>query len=233
MHARKTGYLAVLVAAAIAISASAAVAASPTDADAPLTTDHLILDGVPVEVQVDVNGEAAAQLLGDLLDAVADVAQEQAAVAMEAGGGPVPPHVAAIATPLIEPAKNVLKSITRVSVVVMKPGESANPAEIADYYKALMTGRGWTPMVTVRAEDGEHVLVLTAPGGKGIFANVVERNEVVVAMMTTTEPLGNLLAEIVRAGGGHALQGLMAQAAKSRPAPPPPAETPAEPAPEE
>lgn len=231
MHARKTGYLAVLVAAAIAISVSAAVAAPP--ADAPLTTDHLLLDGVQVEVQVDVNGEAAAQLLGDLLDAVAEVAQEQAAVAVEAGAGPVPPHIAAIATPLIEPAKNVIKSITRVSVVVMKPGESANRAEIADYYAALMAGRGWTPMVTVRAEGDTQVRVLTAPGGKGIFANVVESDEVVVAMITTTEPLGDLLAQIVRAGGGHALQGLMMQAAKSRPAPPPPADAEAEPAPEE
>ncbi len=233
MHARKTGYLAILVAAALAISASATVAAPPTDADAPLTTDHLILEGVPVEVQVDVNGEAAAQLLGDLLDAVAEVAQEQAAVAVEAGGGPVPPHVAAIATPLIEPAKNVLKSITRASVVVMKPGDSLDPDETMSYYLALMTDRGWTPMVTVRAEDGERVLVLTAPGGKGIFANVVESDEVVVAMLTTTEPLGDLLAQIVRAGGGHALQGLMMQAAKSKPAPPPPAEAAAEPAPEE
>ncbi|GEM_PF-2281798 len=221
--------------AAAVLAASAAVAAPLPAADAPLTTDHLIYQDTDIEVQVDVNGEAAVQLIGGLLDALAETAHEQAALIGEGGAGPVPPHVAAIAAPLIEPAKNVIKSITRVSVLVMKPGDSINPDEAATYYHDLMTSRGWTPMIRVRSKGEERVLVLVAPGGKGVFVNVVESNEMVVAMVATTEPLGDLLAQVVRAGGGQVLQGIMAHAAQPKPAPEPPAseESPAEESPSE
>ena len=210
--------------AAAVLAASAAVAAPLPAADAPLTTDHLIYQDTDIEVQVDVNGEAAVQLIGGLLDALAETAHEQAALIGEGGAGPVPPHVAAIAAPLIEPAKNVIKSITRVSVLVMKPGDSINPDEAATYYHDLMTSRGWTPMIRVRSKGEERVLV-----------NVVESNEMVVAMVATTEPLGDLLAQVVRAGGGQVLQGIMAHAAQPKPAPEPPAseESPAEESPSE
>ena len=227
--------LGVFLAAAV-LAASVAVAAPLPAADAPLTTDQLIYQGAEIELQVDVNGEAAAQLIGGLLDAVAEIGHDQAATIGEGGAGPVPPHVAAIAAPLIEPAKNVIKSITRVSVLVMKPGDSVNPDEAMSYYHGLMTSRGWTPMISVRAKGEERVLVLVAPGGKGVFANVVKHNEMVVAMVATTEPLGDLLAEVVRAGGGLVLQKIMmARAAQPGPTPEPPAseESPAEESPPE
>ncbi len=218
----KMPWLAVFLAAAV-LAASAAGAAPLPEADAPLTTDQLIYQDTDIEVQVDVNGEAAAQLIGGLLDAVAEIALDQAAAIGEGAAGPGPPHVAAIAAPLIEPAKNVIKSITRISVLVMKPGDSVNPDEATTYYHDLMTSRGWTPMISVRSKGEERVLVLVAPGGKGVFVNVVERNEMVVAMVATTEPLGDLLAQVIRAGGGHVLQGIMAHAAQQKPAPEPPA----------
>jgi len=233
MHTRGTRWLAVLVVLAAASAATAAAAAPAAKSEVPLTTDQLIYEDTSIEVQVDVNGEAAMQLLGGLLDAVAEIAQEHGAAMAEAG--PVPPRVAAMAQPLIEPAKEAIKSVTRVSVLVMKPGDSVNIEDAMTYYHALMTSRGWTPVVTIRAEDEARILVLLAPGGKGVFGAVLPSgDEMGVAMIATTKPLGDLVAEIGRAAGGPALQGMLAMrasaAAHAHSAPPAPAP---EPAPEE
>jgi hypothetical protein len=227
---RSTIWLAVLLVLAAASAATAATAVPAAKSEAPLTTDQLIYKDTSIEVQVDVNGEAAMQLLGGLLDAVAEIAQEQGAAMAQAG--PVPPHVAEMAQPLIEPAKEAIKSVSRVSVLVMKPGQSVNIEEAMTYYHGLMTSRGWTPMVTIRAEDDARILVLLAPGGKGVFGAVIPTgDEMVVAMIATTKPLGDLVAEIVRAAGGPALQGMLAMrasaAAHAQSAPPAPEPEPA------
>ena len=212
MHTRSTRWLAVLLVLAAASAATAASAAPAAKSEAPLTTDQLMYEGASIEMQVDVNGEAVMQLLGGLLDAVAEIAQEQGAAMAKAG--PVPPEVAKMAQPLIEPTKEAVKSVTRVSLLVMKPGESVNAEEAMTYYHGLMTSRGWTPMVTIRAEDEARILVLLAPGGKGVFAAVLPKgDEMIVAMIATTKPLGDLVAEIVRSAGGPALQGMLAMRA--------------------
>jgi len=234
MHTRTIICLAVLLAAAAGFSTSSAAAAPPVPTEAPLTANQLIYEGTTIEFQLDVNGEAAAQLLGDLLDAAAEIAHEQADAMAKAGVGPVPPHVAVIAEPLIDPAKDVIKSITWVTLLVMRPDESVNTEEAMGYYHRLMTSRGWTPMVTIRADSGERILVLLAPGGKGLFAAIIPgHNEIVVGIITTTEPLGELLAQIIRAGGSEALQGILIHPHRAHPAPEAPAETAPEPAPEE
>lgn len=233
MHTRSTGWLTVLLVLAAAFAATAATAAPAAESAVPLTTDQLMYEGTSVEMQLDVNGEAAMQLLGGLIDAVADIAQEQGAAMAQAG--PVPPHVVAMAQPLIEPTKEAIKSVSRAAVVVMKPGESVDAGEAMAYYNGLMTSRGWTPMVTLRAEGDAHILLLLAPGGKGVFAAVLPKgDEMIVAMISTTKPLGDLVAEIVRTAGGPALQGMLAMRAgaaahaqAAAPAPQP------EPAPEE
>jgi hypothetical protein len=214
MHTRSTGWLAVLLVLAAASAATAATAPPAAKSEVPLTTDQLIYQDTSIEVQVDVNGEAAMQLLGGLLDAVAEIAHEQGAAMAQAG--PVPPEIAKMAQPLIDPAKEAIKSVTRVSVLVMKPGESVNAEEAMTYYHGLMTARGWTPMVTIRAEDEARILVLLAPGGKGVFAAVLPKgDEMVVAMIATSKPLGDLVAEIVRSAGGPALQGVLAMRANA------------------
>ena len=44
---------------------------------------------------------------------------------------------------------------------------------------------------------------LLAPCAKGIFAAVrPNQRELIVALITTNEPIGDLLAQVVRAGGG-------------------------------
>jgi hypothetical protein len=233
MNTRSAGWLAVLLVLAAASAATAATAPPAANSEAPLTTDQLIYENTSIEVQVDVNGEAAMQLLGGLIDAVAEVAQQQGAAMAQAG--PVPPEVAKMAQPLIEPAKEAIKSVSRVSVLVMRPSEPVNIEQAMTYYHGLMTSRGWTPMVTVRAKDEARILVLLAPGAKGVFAAVLPTgDEMVVAMIATTKPLGDLLAEVVRAAGGPALQGMLAMraGAAAHPQSAPPAPEP-EPAPEE
>jgi len=231
MHTRSTGWLAGLLVLAAASAATAATAPPAAESAVPLTTDQLMYEGASVEMQVDVNGEAAMQLLGGLLDAVAEIAHEQGAamaamaftstrqavpadkaehsVGSVAQGSPVL-LIEKMAQPLIDPAKEAIKSVTRVSVLVMKPGESVNAEEAMTYYHGLMTSRGWIPMVTIRAEDDARILVLLAPGAKGVFAAVLPTgDEMVVAMVATTKPLGDLVAEIVRAAGGQALLGML------------------------
>ncbi len=206
----------------VASLAAAALLCGVSAADGGLTTEQLVYQGAQVEVQVDVDGAVAIQFAGDALDALAELAQQQAeALAGAEGPPPGPVAAAAAAAPLIGPAKAAVESLSRVTLLVMTPQQPAAGAQVVDHYAALLTPRGWAPMVTVRAEQGEGVLVLVAPGGKGIFAVVApkqEQGKLVVALVTTTRPVGELIGNIVRAGGGPAAQALMAQMV--RPSPP-------------
>ena len=200
----------------VAVALTCCVVAAGSDGNA-LTSEDLVYPGATVKVEIDVNGEAAVQLVGGLLDAAAEVAAEQAAAIEQAtaGAGNGPP-VAAIAS-LIGPARDVIKDIRRVTVLVTRPDESAEPDAIFSHYRDLMTGRGWTPMATVRAERGQRVLVLVAPGGKGVFAMIRPKAEqLVVGLATTARPVGDMLGEIVRAGGGQLPQILMQHAASQK-----------------
>jgi hypothetical protein len=182
----------VLAIAGLAVGASASAEA--------LTIDELKCQGASVDVEVDVNGEAAVQLIGGVLDEAARAAQAQIAA-----GGSLPPQVAA-AEPMLEPAMQVIKSLSRVVAVVMKTDESAAGLDVIDHYGAKMSPRGWTQLATVRTGKGENILAMLAPGGKGMFIAVRPNGrELIVALITTREPIGDLLAQVARAGGGQVL----------------------------
>jgi hypothetical protein len=211
MNTRRRQWIAVpLVMAAVGLCLSAAAAAPPGDEG--LTVEQLALKGATVKFQVDVNGDAAMQLLGGILDAAAEVAQQQAATANQAG----PMAQMAMAEPFIGPTKDMLKSLSRVTVLVMQAGPE--PKDVVTYYGDMMIARGWSALATTRAITGQDAAVYLAPGGKGVF--VVARpngEELIVALVTTHQPIGDLLGQIVRAGGTKALP--MILAAKSKPAP--------------
>ncbi len=180
-----------------------------------LPTEQLIYQGATVKTQIDVNGEAAVLLIGGMLDAAAEAVQKQAASAPQSG----PMAQMAMAAPFIGPAKDAIKSLSRATVLVMSTDESIRAEEVMGYYSRLITPRAWSSMITVRAEDGANIAVYLAPGGKGVFAAIRPNSkELVVALVTTREPLGNLLAEIVRTGGSEALPAILA--ASHRPAAP-------------
>lgn len=184
-------------------------------AEEGLPTEQLIYQGAKVKTQIDVNGEAAVLLIGGMLDAASEAVQKQAANAPQ--GGPMAKM--AVAAPFIGPAKDAIKSLSRATVLVMSTDENVRADEVMSYYSRLITPRAWSSMVTVRAENNANIAVYLAPGGKGIFAAIRPNNtELVVALVTTREPLGNLLAEIVRNGGNEALPAILAAA--HRPAPP-------------
>jgi hypothetical protein len=188
---------AVLAIAGLAVAASASAET--------LTIDDLKYEGAAVEVEVDVNGEAAVMLIGGVLDEAARTAQEQIAA-----GGNLPPQVA-MAEPMLEPATQMIKSLSRVSAVIMKTDESAAGLDVIDHYGGKMSPRGWTQLATVRTGKGENILAMLAPGGKGVFIAVRPNGrELIVALITTQEPIGDLLAQVVRAGGGQALSQIMA-----------------------
>ena len=204
------------------LAAGAAAVAGTDPGQGELSSEELVYEGAPIEVAIDVNGEAAVQLIGGMLDAAAEIAQEQvSAVAQGKVNAPGPLGQAAMAEPLIGPAKDVIKSITRVTVLVMEPEQAPPGDEVVAYYHGLMTARGWTPMLTVRADGGENIAVLLAPGGKGLFGVIrPDDDQLIVGLITTREPLGDLLAQIVRAGGSEVLpKFLAARARASEPSP--------------
>jgi hypothetical protein len=226
-----------LVVVAVAVCAGAALAAPPAAEE--LTTEQLVLQGATVKFQVDVNGEVAMQLVGGMLDAAADTVKQAAASGQGGEMGEL-----AMAEPFIGPAKDLVKSISRVTAVVMQappldcPSDPDGPSgsgtgargglalaggdpELAEgppdskdligQYEAMMVARGWTMLVTTRAITGQEAAAYVAPGGKGIFVAVRPNGqELIVALVTTREPIGDLLGQIVRAGGAKALPMLLA-----------------------
>ncbi|MBN1458194.1 MAG: hypothetical protein JXA57_01570, partial [Armatimonadetes bacterium] len=151
--------------------------AASASADA-LQLEDLKYQGAAIDVEVDVNGEAAVQLIGAILDEAVSAAQEQAA-----SGGEIPPQLAA-AEPMLEPAKQILKSLSRVLAVVMKTDESAAGLNVIDHYGGKMSARGWTQLASVQTGKGEDILAMLAPGGKGVFVAVRPSNsELIVALM--------------------------------------------------
>ena len=176
--------------------------------DAALTTEQLVMQGATVKFQVDVNGEVAMQLLGGMLDAAADTVKQAAASGQGGEMGEL-----AMAEPFIGPAKDLVKSLSRVTAVVMQAPPDSK--DVIGQYEALMVARGWTMLATTRAITGQEAAAYVAPGGKGVFVAVrPSGQELIVALVTTREPIGDLLGQIVRAGGGKALPMLLAAGRK-------------------
>ena len=220
----KTGRMGRLVGVGVALGLLAsAVGAFAAPTQGGVTTEQLIYQGAAVEVQVDVNGAAAVQLIGDSLDAVASTAKEQAAALAQAGTGGGKAAMISAALPLIDPAKEAIKSLTRAALVVMKPSEKTSGEAVSSYYNQLMTGQGWSPLMTVKAENAQRITVMLAPEAKGLFLMVQQKEELVVGMVTTSQPIGQLIGQIVRAGGG-VLPAIIATRAEHPSAPAPPDE---------
>ena len=198
MKTRHTLFSLAVVLLVSAFASGAALAQTDT-----LTIDDLKYQGATVKVEVDVNGEAAVQLVGGILDEAAAIAQDQA-------GAEGMPSELAMAQPFIGPAKDAVKSLSRAIALVMKTDDSAAKLDVAAHYGTMMTSRGWSPLATVRTDGGQNILVMIAPSAKGVFAAVrPNQRELIVALITTSEPIGDLLAQIVRAAGGDILPNIL------------------------
>lgn len=202
-------------------------------AEVGIPTDKLIYQGVAVETQVDVNGAGAVALVGGAIDAIAAQAQEagrqlqaQGGAAASVGYGAMLP----LALPMIEPAKEAIKSLERITLVVMKPKEEVGTEEFISYYSGLMGPQGWSPLITVRDKDKTAVLLMTAPEAKGVFFAVNDKKELVSGLITTTKPIGEILGQLINASGG-AIPMILSQLTRPKPAPPAPPKPAAKPAP--
>ena len=196
----------------VAVLASAAGAAGPSASAGGPSAEELIYQGSPVEVQVDVNGQAAVELLGGVLDGAEAALQAQAKAAGE-GKAALPPQVAGmlpVGVEMLKPAKEAIKSITQVTFVVMKPKGALDPERVREHYANLMRARGWVPLASVRGQGAPAIQVMLGPGGKGLFGMVFEHSELVVALIATNRPLGEVLGEVVRVAGGNVPAALMA-----------------------
>lgn len=217
---RNVRMLAVVLALAVA-TASAAAAAG-----AEIASDQLVYQGVEVKTQVDVNGEAAMQLIGGILDAAAAQAQEQAK-AMKESGKPAEGPLAMLpaVAPMVDPAKEAIKSLSRVTILVMRAKGPVEGADFLAYYSGLLSPFGWSPLLTVRDQGNTTVSIMLAREAKGLFFAVNGKNEMVVGLVTTTKPLGELLGQIASAGGGSlpAILSLRSMGQKKAEAPAPPA----------
>jgi hypothetical protein len=96
----------------------------------------------------------------------------------------------------------------------MKTPETVEADEVMSHYGGVITPLGWTPMVTLRTDGGENVAVYLAPEAKGVCA-VIRPNsrELIVGLITAREPLGDLIAQVVRAGGSEILPQILGRRA--------------------
>jgi hypothetical protein len=108
--------------------------------------------------------------------------------------------IAGTCEPMIDPTRDILKSVTRVAVVAMRPDQSVTAQGITNHYTAMFTRQGWSSMVSARFEQNGAFILMLAPEGKGLFGLFIDHNQAGCALVTTDKPIGDMLGQIIRAG---------------------------------
>jgi hypothetical protein len=205
---------------------------APTGQLGVLTASDLIYQGATIKTQVDVNGAAAVQLVGGILDAATAAVEAQANAAAQSGAPQPPEDVQmklAMVAPVLGPARDIIKSLDQITVLMMAPqGEVSGDAFIS-HYQDMMLGRGWVPLMTVRGQGMPAIASMMAPEGKGVFLAAYLSpgdDTIAVALITTTKPIGDLLGQLASAGQG-VMPHIMAMMQRPKPVPPPPPAPPA------
>jgi hypothetical protein len=196
-------------------------AASGAWAAEGITAEQLVYQGATVETQVDVNGAAAVQLVGGVVDALAAQVQEQVkAMQMSGAAAPQsgPAAVLPMVLPMVAPMQDAIKSLERITLVVMKPQGEVKVGEFISYYSGLMSAQGWSPLMTVRDKDRTGVVMMMAPEAKGVFFAVNDKGQLVSGLVTTTKPMGEVLGQLINASGG-AWPMIMSKLNRPEPAP--------------
>ncbi len=240
--------LVVLVATSTAVwAAKPAPRAKPAPPPAPSgapAADQLVYPGATVATRIDVNGVAAMQLAGGAIDALTAQIQQrmeaaraaEAAAAAAQGADAQAQRAAAeaqrAAAQAIEQTRDALKSLTGVKVVIMTPKGAPGAADFVKYYQGVMIPHGWTSLVTVQDDQGgDVVVVMLGPAGKGLFAAVGDKEDIVTAMITTSMPIGDLIGRLMKSGSVSDMVGplvgpLAGMFGKAGPPKPPEAVTP-------
>lgn len=213
----------------------AQMAAPSVQMAAPITSAALAYSGLPITYQMDLNGQDVLLLIGGMVESLAAAAHQQIATFNQQAA----PNVAnqktketlAQVKPTIEPIKQALTSISHVAFVQMQPNEDIKFDELIGAYQGMMSKNGWS--VTMLARDVRAAgggLVMMAPESKGLLGvfQPGKSQPVIVALVTTTAPLGDLLAQVAQAGGPQVIQlAIQELVDKYTPKPPAPAKKPA------
>ncbi len=185
--------------------AEGAVPVAPGPAVQVPTVDSLVYQGAEVQTQVDVNGAAAMVLLGKGLDSLSAQAQKQAAALQSAGnlrpGERAKLAVAQAVLPILEPTKETLKSLDHLTFVLLQPKAPVSAADFTKFYAGCLASQGWSSLFSLQDKSGTAVVSYMAPEGRGVFFAVNQPSTIVVALVTTTRPIGDLLNQIIDAGG--------------------------------
>jgi len=196
-----------MVVAVLSLSSAAGFAAVPAEASAAPPVESLVYQGAEVQTQVDVNGAAAVMLIGKALDTIAAQTQKQMAAMQAAPAGTQlaalqgKASVISAALPMIDPVKEAIKSLEHITILIMKPGAEVNAADFMKFYSGSMSAQGWTSLISVRDKSGPAVVTMLAPEAKGIFLAVNDKRQLLVAFVTTTHPIGDLISQVIQAGG--------------------------------
>ena len=190
---------AIALGAAFAIPGATALAARQP----PLSAAQLVYPQATVETRIEVSGLGAAHLIGGGLDAHLAELQVQAKAAQEAGADEE--RLAEIAESIsrVKSTKELVTSFLGFVLVVMKPSDPPKAGDFIKHYQDLMGPRGWSPLATIQdEEEGSAALLMLAPGGKGMFLGLSNNEEILTGLVTTSKPLGELIAKVFHSGEG-------------------------------
>jgi len=190
---------AVVLGMAFAIPWSPALAAGQP----PFSAAQLAYPRATIKTRIEVSGISAGQLIGGALAAYAYELQADAKAAEEAGASEEALAEIAQKMSAVEEMRDTLTSFLGFVLVVMKPSEPVKAAHFVEHYQHLMSPRGWSPLATVQDEDNQNAIVfMLAPNGKGLFVALSSTDEILTGLVTTSKPLGELLAKILHTGEG-------------------------------
>jgi hypothetical protein len=222
---------AVVLGSAFAMLCSTALAAEPR----PFSAAELAYPTATIKTRIEVSGVSAGQLIGGALTAYTYQLQADARAAEEAGASEKALSAIAQKMSSIDEVRDTVTSFLGFMLVVMKPGEPVKAANFVAHYQHLMGPRGWSPLATVQDEENQNAIVfMLAPNEKGLFVALGSTDEILTGLVTTSKPLGELLARIFHTAEGadpmDQLVGFVTQAAgrpRANPAAPQPEQAPA------
>ncbi len=103
--------------------------------------------------------------------------------------------------PILEPTKETLKSLDHITFVVMHPPSPVTAADFTKFYSGCLAAQGWSSLFSLQDKSGPAIVSYLAPEGRGLFFAVNQPSTILVALLTTTRPIGDLLNQIIDAGG--------------------------------
>ena len=190
---------AVVLGFAFAMLCSTAFAAEPR----PFSAAELAYPRATIKTRIEVSGVSAGNLIGGALTAYQYQLQADAKAAEEAGATEEALEAIAQKASSIDGVRDTLTSFLGFMLVVMKPGEPVEAADFIAHYERLMRSRGWSPLATVQDEENQGAIVfMVGPNEKGLFAALSGQDEILTGLVTTSKPLGELLAKVFHTAEG-------------------------------